>query len=394
MAFFSKGETCPYCFEVFRLNDTPFRCTNERCEQEVDAVRERTWRDSSRVGRVLPPVGFSPSELRCGDCGEKSRQRVCPHCHMELPRTIGQFRNLIFAIIGAKASGKSHYIAVLIEQLRQQVGPALQILLEPVNDATIKRYKDDFYNPLYQPRDGQRRTLDGTASAFQNASKASYPMVYALSIQGRSLLGKKKIIAVVTLTFFDTAGEDLNDENRMATVNKYIYKSDGLILLFDPLQIQPVRDRLPQHLMPSIHTESREILERTTNLIQQGRNLPPNRMIDTPLAIAFSKLDALAPLIEPGMQIACDSNHLGGFDLADSKAVDSELQALLSSWRCNDLIGQVEGRYSRHNFFALSALGTQPDKDGFLPRILPRRVEDPFLWLLYCHGLLKARPTR
>ena len=120
MAFFSKGETCPYCFEVFRLNDTPFRCTNERCEQEVDAVRERTWRDSSRVGRVLPPVGFSPSELRCGDCGEKSRQRVCPHCHMELPRTIGQFRNLIFAIIGAKASGKSHYIAVLIEQLRRE----------------------------------------------------------------------------------------------------------------------------------------------------------------------------------------------------------------------------------------------------------------------------------
>lgn len=397
MPFFSRSETCPFCFEPFRLSDTPFRCTSpsERCPPEVDAERAKFWDDSSPTGRVLSPVGFSPKEIRCPTCSQPSRQRLCPHCHMELPRTIGQFRNLIFAIIGAKEAGKSHYLAVLIEHLRQQVGPALRILLEPANDSTIKRYREHFHRPLYQPDEaGRRKILGATHSARQRASVARYPLVYTLSIQGRDFFGRKKIVAVVTLTFFDTAGEDLNDENVMATVNKYIYRSDGLILLLDPLQIPEVRSRLAGLRLPLINTETREILERTTNLIQRGRDLPPDRLIETPLAIAFSKLDALSALIDPHMQIACDSNHTGGFDLRDCQAVDSELQALLASWNCADLLGQVEGRYSRHGYFALSALGGEPDHEGFLQRILPRRVEDPFLWLLHCHGLVKPRPNQ
>lgn len=394
---FSGGETCPYCFERFRLGDTPFRCGNptDRCQTEIDEQRSAIWGDTAPLGKVLPAAGFSPRDARCPTCGETSRQRLCPHCHLELPRTIGQFRNFIFAIIGAKEAGKSHYLAVLIEQLRQQVGPQLKILLEPANDATIKRYRDDFHQPLYRGRgDGRRQVLDATRSARQRASTVRYPLVYVLSIQGRDFFRRKKIVAVVTLTFFDTAGEDLDDENTMSTVNKYIYRSDGLILLLDPLQILAVRERLPPARLPEINSETRDILARATKLILLGRQLASDRPIETPLAIAFSKLDRLAPLIEPHMQIHCDSDHSGGFDLHDAQAVDSEIQALLAAWDCGDLIGQVEGHYSRHSFFALSALGCEPDDQGFLPRILPRRVEDPFLWLLHCHGLLKARPQR
>lgn len=392
----ASGETCPYCFESFRLGHTPFRCLNptERCSAEIDEKRSEVWGEAGPLGKVLPPAGFSPKDALCPQCGELSRQRLCPHCHMELPRTIGQFRNFIFAIIGAKEAGKSHYLAVLIEQLRQQIGPELKILLEPANDATIRRYRDDFHQPLYRGRDGRRQVLDATRSARQRASAVRTPLVYVLSIQGRDFFGRKKIVAVVTLTFFDTAGEDLDDENTMATVNKYIYRSDGIILLLDPLQILAVRERLPPARLPTINSETRDILSRTTKLILRGRQFPAGRPIPTPLAIAFSKLDRLAPLIEPHMQIHCDANHSGGFDLQDAQAVDSEIQALLAGWDCGDLLGQVEGHYARHAFFALSALGCEPDDQGFLPRILPRRVEDPFLWLLHCHGLLKARGSR
>lgn len=390
---FSGSETCPYCFERFRLGDTPFRCGNptDRCDSEIDEQRSAIWGDAVPLGKVLPAAGFSNKDARCGTCGEISRQRLCPHCHLELPRTLGQFRNLIFAIIGAKEAGKSHYLAVLIEQLRQHIGPSLKILLEPANDATIRRYRDDFYQPLFRGRDGRGRVLDATRSARQRASAVRFPLVYVLSIQGQDFFRRKKIVAVVTLTFFDTAGEDLDDENTMAVVNKYIFRSDGIILLLDPLQILAVRERLPPARLPQMNTESRDILQRTTKLILLGRQLAAGRPITTPLAVAFSKLDRLAPLIEPHMQLHCDSNHAGGFDLHDAQAVDSEIQSMLAAWGCADLLAQVEGIYSRHCFFALSALGCEPDDQGFLQRILPRRVEDPFLWLLHCHGLLRAR---
>ncbi len=79
MPFFSRSETCPFCFEPFRLSDTPFRCTSpsERCPPEVDAERAKFWDDSSPIGRVLSPVGFSSKEIRCRTCSQLSRQRLC-----------------------------------------------------------------------------------------------------------------------------------------------------------------------------------------------------------------------------------------------------------------------------------------------------------------------------
>ena len=40
--------------------------------------------------------------------------------------------------------------------------------------------------------------------------------------------------------------------------------------------------------------------------------------------------------------------------------------------------------------FGLTALGCHPGRDQQVPRVLPRRVEDPFLWLLHQHRLLPA----
>src|SRR3954452_24433622 len=150
-ASFQK-EICPYCFEPYRLKDTPFRCSSPaaRCAPERDEVRARVWEEATPMGRVLPSEGPSRTERRCPPCGNNSRKRLCPHCHMELPHTTAKFRNLIFSVIGAKEAGKSHYLAVLIEQIRKHAGPDLGILLEPLNDHTIRRYREDFYEPIFR----------------------------------------------------------------------------------------------------------------------------------------------------------------------------------------------------------------------------------------------------
>ena len=43
------------------------------------------------------------------------------------------------------------------------------------------------------------------------------------------------------MVFFDTAGEDLNSEEIMSSVNKYIIQANGIILLIDPLQFDSVK---------------------------------------------------------------------------------------------------------------------------------------------------------
>lgn len=338
------------------------------------------------MGRVLPTEGGFRREHRCAACGQVSRKRLCPQCHMDLPHTTGQFRNLIFSVIGAKDAGKSHYLAVLIEQIRKHAGPDLGMLLEPLNDHTIRRYREDFYEPVFR----RGTAIPGTVSALADR-KVQIPLVYTLTFLGKDLFGRRAIKGLVTLVFFDTAGEDLNEEDRMNTVNKYIYRSDGIILLLDPLQLNRVRDHLNGSVhLPPRNAETADIVTRVTKLIRDGRGLPATARIPTPLAVAFSKFDAVEVLIDPQFQLRSDPDHRSGFDLADFHAVSAEMHALLAEWDGKVLRDQVEGFYEKFGFFGLTALGCNPLADKKIPRVLPRRVEDPFLWLLHHHGLLPA----
>jgi len=382
-----KKLLCPYCFEFFSLRDTPFRCTSpfSRCTPIVDPILQKVWGDSRPVGKVLPASGKIVKGIICTDCANESRKRICPHCHSVLPHTIGKFNNYIIAVIGAKEAGKSHYLAILIDQIKNKVGPNLDMMLESINDETINRYRNDFYNPIF--REG--RIITGTVSALAD-NKVQRPLVYSLTLMGKDITGKKKIKDAFVIVFFDTAGEDLNDEDTMSIVNKYIYRSNGIILLIDPLQLHEVRQKLVKNVgLPNINTETGDIITRTTRLIQKGQNLQETDRISIPLAIAFSKIDALTNIVDSQSQLLFSSNHTDGFDVKDFQAVNNDMIAFLDKWGGRDLIYQVKNRYKKYGFFGVSALGCNPHDTKKIPKVLPRRVEDPFLWVLAENGIIR-----
>ena len=76
--------------------------------------------------------------------------RQCPHCKKLLPRSFGLAESHTIAIIGDTASGKSHYIASCIDQLKK--GQAWQIIgcTRIVGQGnTDDNFLKEYYNPVY-----------------------------------------------------------------------------------------------------------------------------------------------------------------------------------------------------------------------------------------------------
>ena len=118
---------CPYCYSGFSEREIWFRCSGrigpkgQRCKQEIDKLL------SDRTGFVgaLPPVFDADGRMRaanCPKCGGESTTRICPACHSQLPVHFGKVRSRLIALVGAKESGKTVYMRVLVHELMHRVG--------------------------------------------------------------------------------------------------------------------------------------------------------------------------------------------------------------------------------------------------------------------------------
>jgi len=391
---FSKKDhyICPFCFTKHNLNEIGFVCKNDKPNNDGNICL------SAKTQRFIPyvsEVNKMPQSMNCDICGEKVTTKVCPTCRGELPYTIGEYEDLIFAVIGAKEAGKSHYIAVLIDKIMNEIGSAFDCSLQAIDDATIKRYRNDFYYPVFR----NNEVIKVTRSAKADAS-VSKPLIYTLSFKEDGKLSKlfksKNIKKVVTIAFFDTAGEDLNSEDTMKTVNKYIYNSSGIIFLLDPLQLPVVRESLSKDIvLPQQNAEIEDIFSRTANLIRKANGISMNKEIKIPVAVAFSKIDAVEELLGKSCCINYPSKHVetGMFDIADFEDVNSTMESLVKQWGGANFSNQLSANFKDYAYFGLTALGCNPESNK-IDKLRPHRVEDPFLWLLWKHKLIKAKKRK
>ncbi|MBC2580434.1 hypothetical protein [Clostridium sp. DJ247] len=380
---------CPYCFSKHSLSDVGFICKNdpEICKnaREATILKPKNTENKNEM----------PDSVFCTECGDKTHIKICPTCQAELPFAIGQYDDLVFAVIGAKEAGKSHYIAVLIDKIMNQIGSAFNCSLTAVNDGTINRYRNDFYNPVFK-----RSELIRVTRSAKSDSSVKQPLIYNLTFKDQGILGSffksKRISNVVTIAFFDTAGEDLDSEDTMKTVNRYIYNSSGIIFLLDPLQLENVREMLPPGTsLPEQNTEIEDLLSRTANLIRKANGIKMDKLIDIPVAVAFSKIDAVEPLVDSSSCIHYSSNHINKacFDLSDFQDMNGTMESLVRSWGGENFANQLSSNFKEYGYFGITALGCNPESDK-ITKLRPHRVEDPFLWLLYKHKLIKAEKRK
>ena len=83
--------------------------------------------------------------------------------------------------------------------------------------------------------------------------------------------------------------------------------------------------------------------------------------------------------------------HRGFFNAKDHEKNSEIVGDLLEDWLDESIRGRL-GVYKDHAFFAISALGGNPDEKGDLRHTpQPVRVADPFLWMLWKKGFINDK---
>nr|BFE88553.1 hypothetical protein GCM10020093_111540 [Planobispora longispora] len=253
---------------------------------------EALGRHRGGVPPSLPPVFPVRRPGRradCPACGVSTGRRVCPECHNQLPAEYCANPGKIVALVGAKGSGKSTYIAVLLHELMNRVGAELDASLVPCDDRTIERYKQDFARPLYG-----RNMLLSTTQSVVNAPLRD-PLVYLLTRTVRGRLRSRT--ASLTLVLFDTAGEDLRSRDVTEPHLRYLGAADAVVFLVDPLELPGARSALSGTALARGGTlegdpdsDPINVISRVTELL---RRRDGDRRLTIPVAVALSKIDAL-----------------------------------------------------------------------------------------------------
>ncbi|WP_344474311.1 TRAFAC clade GTPase domain-containing protein [Nonomuraea monospora] len=389
--------TCPYCYQPFQSRKVMFRCTGllgpngKRCEAKRDTALSGRF----RMNEALPPV-FSPGSLAtsrrmsacCPGCGGESTQRICPHCHSQLPVHFGRVDSRLIALIGAKGTGKTIYMTVLLHELMHSVGRRFDAAVVGSDDHTRSEFSKRYEEMLYRQNVLPATTVPGQAELRR-------PLVFKVSLDRSGLFGTRDRHTITS--FFDTAGEDLITKQSVDLNVRYLRSADGIILLLDPLQMRGARAaarpgvRLPDSDAKTDHPVN--VLARVTEVLYEAHGRGPNRRLEIPVAVAMSKIDALRDGFAAGSPLLREPPaDQPVFDQADSLAVHDHVRALLHEWEGEQIDQIMRKHYASYRYFGLSSLGDSPTADNRVdPRgIHPYRVADPFLWLL---SRLNALPS-
>lgn len=400
---------CPYCFETSQMRELQFRCFNEGCEKVTDpqmisyltfGINNIDWQGNTIINANFTDNKSIPKSAKCPKCKLDTYTYVCPKCHNAIPKSTLEGRDFVFSIVGARATGKSHVIAVLINELIQKVFPSFQISMSAFDD-TSARYQKEYYDRLFEAKQTLLQTEKSAVALQRGEGK---PLIYTLKFSSSPLdVFKRRLTNVpdsITLAFYDVAGEDLANATDIYG-KKNIAQSSGLIFLVDPTKMSEISRHLDKNTIErasggvdssTAGMVTLNVLENVSTFIHRVKG--NDKQINIPTAVVLSKSDLLLniPTINKDSIMFQPSPHrkVGKFVVSDSKQLDAEVKGMLDNLGANSFLTAVNNSYKKTRFFAMSALGNgnNPNDNGDINTPTPCRIEDSLLWLLAENGFI------
>jgi hypothetical protein len=395
--------TCPYCFERFHLADCPIRLVSGVPEPDVALGRFLGGPSTPPLMplREPPAAGLARWTRKWVTWADESRigRRVCPHCHLPVIPSVarGEIKKMrTIGLVGARSSGKSNYIGVLIKTLEQRFAREVGFEIFPEETFDLRQYTSLSSRRLHTARYGRLfeenpRAIELSRSANQERELRS-PLIYRLTFPAT----KKRFEAEhVHLVLLDAAGEDLEQNpDEVDRLYRYLREVDGLVFLLDPLDSATIRSDLDASFptlpnRPGVQNDPLGIVHTIVSIFEDRAGHSATSKIPIPVAFTLSKSDLLDNIVAPECRFLKPSRHPQGFRNTESKLASREIQAYLEEWSPPGEIKALSERFTKSRFFAVSALGHLPGADLKLDQApAPRRIADPFLWLCFELGLI------
>lgn len=398
---------CPFCLKKFNNRKAKLICRNSsrKCRMERTKEFADYWHLPEGDNAALRPHvydgGFSllgAAKMRnCPVCGDDAPDYVCPHCHNALPRDMVLYGTDIIPVIGGPAVGKTCYIVALINQLnkygwRLNLTSSLQSLFGDGAEAF-----DRMSTQLFK----EKQVLDKTPER-----KDGFNVPWFIKIENKV---KTKNQRPTYLIFYDIAGEQFENADVMRQCAGPVRYASGAIVLLDTLDIPEVQKvRREAGVIDSEHHFS---IEKTVRELF-GLSGEDRILTDNPIALTFSKVDVLdsyrSSLGAFGRTIDLKQNSLftkqkysapgsfraAAFDefLEECRQIKSDFEQALQECEMADLIENNNFSEENLGIFGVSALGQEPEEDLTIrcEKIVPYRVLDPLIWILYKLGKLEV----
>ncbi len=372
--------TCPNCNKDFYPGDCDIVSTFIDSTTKTHKVLK--YAPKGGVKQHLARINPEPI---AGDLVLELGRRKCNNCGYLLPSNIELVDNVNIAIVGDTFSGKSHFIAALIHQIQQgelQRADRYARFACMTQDVE-KEYIQEVLKPLFE----DKKLLELTPQATETNRK---PLIYELRISPSPEYPSRRI----NLILYDVSGEDLAIQERMVQFSRHVFKATAIIFIADPTSMPQIYNLLPAFLQKKAATgrTSSSVLNSVMSLVENYRGYDSGtRLSSTPIAITITKSDLLKQLtaIQQQYNFLKKPIYNGTLNLQDLDAVDKEVRELLNEYGERTLL-QSTLNFSKVKFFATSATGYAPDKNGTYPAIDPCRCLDPVLWILHQLDILRV----
>jgi hypothetical protein len=358
---------CPFCSEQYHLGECAIYSENDG--SLIQAAPQGS------VQRFFSHIRVKSLEGRKLTLARALRQ--CPNlkCGKLLPFNIEYVdENITIAVIGDSFSGKSHFIAAAIKQVKDgRVPPQLGLAGFTASVTGIEaRYQTDYFNPLFKYNEPLPLTQTAT-------NPLSDPLIYEMNISGKR----------INLLIYDASGEDMALIDTRVQNKPHILNAQAMIFLADPWSIPGFVNQLAHHLRPEARfitgRRATDILSGVIRVFKRASNQVRETQFSLPIAIVLSKSD-LIPFVktrsgDPRYQALADPQFPGLLNRSESNGIHAVVRNFLMEVGESALVS-MEQTLERVNFSAISATGASLNSSGKYSQVEPHRCLDPLFWVL------------
>ncbi len=324
------------------------------------------------------------SEIVLND-GTVCAERVCPHCHNPLPNLYGAYPVKFISIVGISGSGKTVYLSQFFKHFNNLLPNVGYTALGFTNSLTDFIKKNSI-------KVGENLPAGTPPLSLQQ------PIICEICDTDRN---------TYTLVMYDVAGELFgnNEERRydpgeVRKFAEFIANSDAIMMLIDPMQFRNMWE----------YVKKGKELEEPDTAIRSLRGVLGNNAQTIPFAVCISKCDEIFDIMGNDLERILHSDYQG-LPCEDN---DRRMRTVLNAGEFNayeeritDFVYRnnphfdslVASNFDSYSYFALSALGcdveeyeteTGERKSTPIGPISPKRIMDPYYWLMYRLGLLET----